>query len=60
MKALSDQDGDGYRPEDGDCNDNDPSIHPGMEEVCGEPNQAPVDENCDGQINLDAIDIQVW
>lgn len=43
-----DEDGDGYAPEGGgDCNDADPTVHPGTDELCGDG----VDNNCDGVID---------
>ena len=41
-----DQDGDGYTPEQGDCNDSDDSINPGATEV-----EDGVDNNCDGAVD---------
>ena len=40
-----DLDGDGYSEEEGDCDDEDESIHPGAEETPGDG----VDSNCDGE-----------
>jgi hypothetical protein len=42
--ADSDDDGDGYTPDGGDCNDADAAIHPGAPEVCTDG----VDNDCNG------------
>jgi hypothetical protein len=39
-----DRDGDGYSMAEGDCDDTDPMVHPGMPEICGDGK----DNDCDG------------
>ncbi len=42
---VPDQDGDGY-PADVDCDDFEPDVHPGADEVCDS-----IDNNCDGNVD---------
>lgn len=44
-----DCDGDGYSPEDGDCDDDDAARSPGIEELCDDER----DNNCDGVVDED-------
>jgi len=44
--CQEDADGDGWTTVDGDCNDDDASIHPGAAEVCD-----GVDQNCDQEVD---------
>lgn len=41
-----DEDGDGWTEQQGDCNDKDPAINPGAEEMCD-----GLDNNCDGAVD---------
>jgi len=49
---LNDDDGDGHSENQGDCNDNDKTIYPGAEEICGDG----IDQDCNGRDLLCAID----
>jgi hypothetical protein len=48
-----DNDGDGFRPIDGDCNDNDPDINPRAAEICGDG----IDNNCNGYHDIEEPDM---
>jgi hypothetical protein len=52
---FGDLDGDGVTSDEGDCNDDDPAIHPGAEETCD-----GVDQDCDGEIDEEATDGDRW
>lgn len=41
-----DGDGDGFTPDQGDCNDGDPAVHPSASEVCN-----GLDDDCDGLVD---------
>ena len=50
---LLDEDGDGFTPATGDCDDNDPEVHPTGVDLCGDNK----DQNCDGKdLACDDID----
>jgi len=46
-----DNDGDGYCVEDGDCNDNDATINPGMNDKRGKYGKNGIDNDCNGVID---------
>jgi hypothetical protein len=43
---TSDNDGDGFSPADGDCDDKNPAVHPGVTEACND-----IDDDCNGKID---------
>ena len=47
-----DSDEDGYKVTQGDCNNEDSTIHPNAEEICGDG----VDQDCDGSDSLCSLD----
>ncbi len=46
----ADEDHDGYTTEQGDCDDHNPAVYPGADDVCD-----PFDNDCDGRLNEDSI-----
>jgi YVTN family beta-propeller protein len=46
VAITPDRDGDGFSGADGDCDDNNPDIHPGAQEVCN-----GIDDDCDGTVD---------
>ncbi len=42
----TDEDGDGFSPSEGDCDDDDPAIYPGAPELCN-----GIDDDCDGDVD---------
>ena len=54
VEEDEDADADGY-PEQVDCDDSDPAVHPEADEVCN-----GVDDDCDDAVDEDAIDASTW
>jgi hypothetical protein len=52
---VSDADGDGVTVADGDCDDEDPLIRPGADEVCNGK-----DDDCDGVVDEDPLFAERW
>ena len=46
LEELTDNDDDGYNEDDGDCDDSNPAVNPGADELCNS-----FDDNCDGRID---------
>ncbi len=47
--GTADTDGDGYTRDEGDCNDGDPDINPGVREICDDG----IDNDCDLALDFD-------
>ena len=45
----ADDDNDGFTPAEGDCNDGDPDINPGVREICDDE----IDNDCDRVVDFD-------
>ena len=52
---LEDDDLDGFREIDGDCDDRNADVHPDVDEVCD-----GIDNDCSGDTDGDALDIRPW
>ena len=53
---LCDEDGDGFTPNQGDCDDFDPARYPGAEECNAEGNGDGMDTDCDGRTDEGCLD----
>ena len=52
LAELTDDDGDGFNDDEGDCDDADATIYPAAPELCDE-----VDNDCDGEVDEDVEEI---
>lgn len=49
--GCTDADGDGYCVSEGDCNDNNASVHPGANDTKGKAGRDGIDNDCDGLVD---------
>ena len=52
---FTDGDGDGFTPNDGDCDDDDAMVHPEADEICD-----ATDNNCDGLVDEEPVLGEEW
>ena len=52
---FMDGDGDGFTPNNGDCNDDDAMVHPEADEICD-----AIDNNCDGLLDEEPVLGEEW